>query len=109
MIKISEPNIDDKEIKAVETVLRSGQLSQGENVKTFEDMFSNYLGVKYSVATSSGTTALQMALLANNIGKGDEVITTGFTFVATVNSILSVGAKPVLCLLYTSPSPRDRG
>ena len=96
MIKISEPNMDDKEIKAVETVLRSGQLSQGENVKTFEDMFSNYLGVKYSVATSSGTTALQMALLANNIGKGDEVITTGFTFVATVNSILSVGAKPVL-------------
>ena len=96
MIKISEPNIGDKEIKAVETVLNSGQLAQGSNVKIFEDMFSTYLGVKYSVATSSGTTALQMALLANNIGKGDEVITTGFTFVATVNSILSVGAKPVL-------------
>ena len=101
MINISQPYIDENEIKAVENVLKSGQLAQGEKVKYFEEEFSKYLGVKYSVATSSGTTALQMALLANGIGKGDEVITTGFTFVATINSILSVGAKPVLVDINT--------
>lgn len=101
MINISQPYIDENEIKAVENVLKSGQLAQGAKVKYFEDEFSEYLGVKYSVATSSGTTALQMALLANGIGKGDEVITTGFTFVATINSILSVGAKPVLVDINT--------
>ena len=96
MIKISEPFINESDIKAVESVLLSGQLAQGDSVKEFEDKFSNYLGIKYSVATSSGTTALQMALLVHGIGPGDEVITTGFTFVATINTILSVGATPVL-------------
>ena len=96
MIKISEPFINESDIKAVESVLLSGQLAQGDSVKEFEDKFSNYLGIKYSVATSSVTTALQMALLVHGIGPGDEVITTGFTFVATINTILSVGATPVL-------------
>jgi len=95
MIKIASPSISEKEIKAVEKVLKSGMLAQGQRVKEFEEKIAEYIGVKYAIATSSGTTALHTALLAIGIGPGDEVITTPFTFIATANSILYCGAKPV--------------
>jgi dTDP-4-amino-4,6-dideoxygalactose transaminase len=95
MIKIASPSIGRDEIKAVIEVLKSGMLAQGQKVKEFEEKVAEYAGVKYAIATSSGTAALHTALLAVGIKPGDEVITTPFTFVATANSILYCGAKPV--------------
>ncbi len=95
MIPISRPIMDEETIKAVAEVLRSGNLAQGAKVLEFENAFADYTGVRHAVATSNGTTALHAALLANSIGAGDEVITTPFTFIATANSILYAGAKPV--------------
>jgi dTDP-4-amino-4,6-dideoxygalactose transaminase len=76
-------------------VLDSGMLAQGPRVKAFEDAFAEMCGVKYAAATSSGTTALHLALLAHGIKAGDEVITSAFTFIASANSILFTGARPV--------------
>jgi len=95
MIRISAPFLGGEEISAVERVLRSGMLSQGANVEAFESAFADFIGVEHAIAVSSGTAALHIALLAAGIGEGDEVITTPFTFIATANAILFVGAKPV--------------
>src|SRR5919202_6714895 len=95
MIPIAQPLIGIEEQQAVLEVLASGMLAQGPRVKAFEDAFAEYCGARHAVATSSGTTALHVALLAHGIGPGDEVLTTPFTFVATANAILYVGAKPV--------------
>lgn len=95
MIPIAQPIIGEEEKQAVLEVLESGMLAQGPRVQAFEEAFAQYCGVKYAVATSSGTTALHIALLAHGIGPGDEVITTPFTFIASANSILYVGARPV--------------
>lgn len=95
MINIARPVIGDEEKAAVLAVLESGQLAQGSTVAEFENAFAQYCGVKHAAATSNGTTALHVALLAHEIGPGDEVITTPFTFIASANSILYVGARPV--------------
>lgn len=76
-------------------VLESGQLAQGNVVADFENAFAEYCGVKHAIATSNGTTALHVAILAHEIGPGDEVITVPFTFIASANSIVYAGAKPV--------------
>ena len=95
MIPIAKPLLGAEEKEAVMRVLESGMLAQGEKVKEFEKAFAEFVGVKHAVATSNGTTALHAALLAHSIGKGDEVITTPFTFIATANAIRMVGATPV--------------
>ena len=95
MIPIARPNIGEDEKQAVLAVLNSGMLAQGKQVQAFEEAFAAYCGVKYAVATSSGTTALHLALLAHNIGPGDEVITSPFSFIATANSIRYTGAESV--------------
>ncbi len=84
----------EAEEKVIE-VMRSGQYILGTNNKMFEEEISKYIGVKYAVCLNSGTDALHLALRALRIGKGDEVITTAFTFVATTESIEIVGATPV--------------
>jgi len=96
MIPIAKPLIGEAEKKAVLEVLESGMLVQGAQVARLEEQFAEVCETRYAVATSSGTTALHIALLAHGIGPGDEVITTPFTFIATINSILYVGATPVL-------------
>ncbi len=95
MINIAKPMMGEEEKQAVMEVLDSGIIAQGPKVKAFEEAFAEMCGVKYAVATSSGTTALHVALLANGIGAGDEVITSPFTFIASANSILFTGARPV--------------
>ncbi len=95
MIPISKPYISQAEKDAVLDVLDSGMLAQGPRVAELEKKFAEVCGVPYAIATSSGTTGLHLALLANGIGEGDEVITSSFTFIASVNSILFTGAKPV--------------
>ncbi|MBV8715708.1 MAG: DegT/DnrJ/EryC1/StrS family aminotransferase [Chloroflexi bacterium] len=94
-IPIAQPMMGPEEAAAVQAVLASGELAQGRWVREFEETFAAYCGAKFAVATSSGTTALHLALLAHRIGPGDEVITTPFTFVASSNAILYVGATPV--------------
>ena len=96
MIPVSKPYIGEEEKQAVMAVLDSGMIVQGPRVAEFEKQFAAVCGTKYAVATSSGTTALHLAMLAHGIGPGDEVITTPFTFIASVNSILYAGATPVL-------------
>ncbi len=94
MISIAKPFIGEEEKAAVLEVLGSGQLAQGKCVREFEDRFAAWVGARYAVAVSSGTTALHVALLAHDIGAGDEVITTPFSFIASANCILYTGATP---------------
>jgi dTDP-4-amino-4,6-dideoxygalactose transaminase len=86
-----KPEID----AAVFGVLESTQFVLGSAVASFEKAFAPYAGAEYAVGTSTGTSALHLALAAAGIGRGDEVITTPFTFVATVSAIDYTGAKPV--------------
>jgi perosamine synthetase len=95
MIPVSKPYIGEAEKQAVMEVLDSGMLAQGPRTAKFEERFAQMCGVKHAIATTSGTTALHLALLAHGVGEGDEVITTPFTFIASANSILFTGAKPV--------------
>jgi len=95
MITIAKPYLDEAEIEAVTAVLRSGVIAEGPRVAQFEQAFAEYIGVDHAVAVNSGTAALHVALMAHGIGKGYEVITSPFSFVATANSIVYTGAKPV--------------
>lgn len=95
MISIAQPLLGRDEHEAVMRVLTSGQLAQGEYVAAFERQFAETCGVTDAIAVSSGTAALHLALLAHDIGPGDEVITTPFSFAATANTIILVGATPV--------------
>lgn len=92
---IAKPYITAKDKQSVLAVLNTDNLSLGPKYREFEEKFAKKLGVKYACAVSSGTAGLHLVMLACGIGPGDEVITTPFTFVASANSILYVGAKPV--------------
>jgi dTDP-4-amino-4,6-dideoxygalactose transaminase len=89
-------DIKDELEGAVLATLRSGQYVLGEQVERFEGNFADYCGVRHVIAVSSGTAALQLALLAAGVKPGDEVITVPTTFVATVAAIAYCGATPVL-------------
>ncbi|SIS02983.1 DegT/DnrJ/EryC1/StrS family aminotransferase [Natronorubrum thiooxidans] len=95
MIPIANPVLGEREIERVSAVIESGMLADGGEVRAFEQEFADYCGVEHGVATSNGTTALHAALEALEIGDGDRVLTTPFSFVATANAIRHAGAKPV--------------
>ena len=95
MIVVAHPLLGHEEEAAILRVLASGRLTQGEYVADFERRFAELCHVQEAIAVSSGTAALHLALLAHNIGPGDEVITTAFSFAAAANLILLVGATPV--------------
>ncbi len=95
MIRLCVPHIGAEEMAAAGEVLASGQLSQGPRVQAFEEAFARWCGVPHAIAVASGTAALHIAMLAHEIGPGDEVITPGFSFVASANCCLYVGARPV--------------
>ena len=94
-IPLSQPDITNSERRAVLGVLKTSWLSLGPKLEEFEKGIAKYVGVKYAVAVSNGTCALHLITKALNIGKGDEVITTPFSFVASANCILFERAKPV--------------
>jgi len=94
-IPLSKPDITDSEINAVIAVLKSGRLSIGPRQDLFQQMVADRCGRSHGVAVSSGTAGLHLVMLALDVGPGDEVITTPFSFIATANCILMVGAKPV--------------
>jgi len=94
-IPLSQPDIGEREIEYVTSVLRSGQLSLGPRLAEFEEKFADYVGTRYAVATNSGTSALHLCVKALGIGPGDEVLTTSFSFVASANSLLYEKAQPV--------------
>lgn len=95
MINIAKPLIGEEEKQAVLEVLDSGMIACGSVVSEFEKEYAAYLGMDHCIATTSGTTALETALRALGIGKGDTVITTPFSFIASTNCIVYTGATPV--------------
>jgi perosamine synthetase len=95
MINIAKPLLGKEEKKAVCDVLDTGALALGKVVTEFENEFSGFIGCKYGIATSSGTTALEVALKSIGLRKGDKILTTPFSFIATANSIIYAGAIPV--------------
>lgn len=95
VVKFAPPSIGQPEIDEVVATMRSGWLSTGPRVREFERAFAEYIGAEHAVAVNSCTAALHLALLASEIGPGDEVITTPLTFCATANVVVHTGATPV--------------
>jgi dTDP-4-amino-4,6-dideoxygalactose transaminase len=94
-IPLARPVIAEEDIEAAVRVLRTGSVVQGPEVASFESEFAALVGGRHCVAVSSGTSALQLTLLALGIGPGDEVIVPSFSFAASANAIRVVGAEPV--------------
>ena len=99
-IAINIPIVGKEEITAVTSILKNGALTSaanlgGKHVQNFEKSVASFVNSKYAIAVNSGTAALQAALYALDIKKGDEVLVPSFTFVATANAVVSTGAKPV--------------
>jgi len=94
-IPLSRPVFDEEMRNAALDALQNERFVMGESVFKFEEEFARYCGTKYAVSTSSGTSALQLSLIALGVARGDEVVTTPFSFVATANAALHVGAVPV--------------
>lgn len=101
-IPMARPLFDETTRQSILEVLDSGRLAQGVRVQEFEERFAEWAEVPFAVAVSSGTAALLLALMALEIGPGDEVITTPFTFAATANTILFLGARPVFADIQPS-------
>jgi dTDP-4-amino-4,6-dideoxygalactose transaminase len=100
MLLINKPWIDEEEKREIMNVLNENALTSaakdgGKRVRDFESLLRDYLNIKHAVAVNSGTSALHVALLAAEIGQGDEVLLPSFTFVATANSVVATGAKPI--------------
>lgn len=95
LIPITRPELGEEEAQAAANAIRTGWIAQGPLVAEFERALAARLGVAQVVATSNCTTSLHLALVCSGIGPGDEVIVPSFTFIATANAVLYVGATPV--------------
>jgi dTDP-4-amino-4,6-dideoxygalactose transaminase len=95
-IRLARPDVGEAELRAVAEVVATGQLTMGEKVAEFEAGVARAVGTAHAAAVSSGTAALHLALLALEIGPGDEVIVPAYTFPATANVVELVGARAVL-------------
>ena len=95
-LPFARPSLGEDEIREVVETLRSGWITTGPKTERFAAEFLDYVGGRFAVPVSSATAGLHVALLALNVGPGDEVITTPMTFVATLNTIVHCGAVPVL-------------
>lgn len=96
-IPVSEPSITQKEIDYVTDAVKSGWVSSlGHYINEFEKKFAKFVGTKYALTTSNGTTSLHLALVSLGIKRGDEVIIPDLTFIATANAVAYTGAKPIM-------------
>jgi perosamine synthetase len=96
-IPITKPVFGPEELRAVQIPLESGWVVQGPFVRQFEEEFALFTGAQFSIATSSCTTALHIAVAALGLKPGDEVIVPAFTWVSTANVVEYLGAKPIFC------------
>jgi dTDP-4-amino-4,6-dideoxygalactose transaminase len=94
-VPIAKPFIDDVDIEKVVECIKSGWIVQGKNVENFEDEFAKLCNTKYAVAVNSCTSGLFLSLMACGVEHGDEVIVTPFSFIASANCVLHVGATPI--------------
>jgi dTDP-4-amino-4,6-dideoxygalactose transaminase len=95
MIPAAKPLLGEEEAEAAAEVIKSGMLVQGKKVAEFEEKFGKFIGARHTMAVGNGTEAVHVALLAAGVKRGDEVITTAFSFLASSTSIVHCGAKPV--------------
>jgi perosamine synthetase len=95
-IRLARPDVGEAELAAIAEVVRTGQLTMGAKVAEFEEAIARAVGTAHAAAVSSGTAALHLALLALEIGPGDEVIVPAYTFPATANVVTLCGARAVL-------------
>ncbi|MCY7294367.1 DegT/DnrJ/EryC1/StrS family aminotransferase [Alteromonas sp. a30] len=93
----SWPNFSQEEVEKVSNVLRSNKVNYwtGTEARSFEKEFADYFGVEYAIALSNGSVAIELALIAMGVGQGDEVVVTPRTFIASISSVINVGATPV--------------
>jgi perosamine synthetase len=96
VIRLARPDVGEEELAEIREVLESGQLTMGAKVAELEELVARAAGSAYAVAVSSGTAALHLAVLALDIGPGDEVLVPAYTFPATANVVALAGATPVL-------------
>ena len=109
MISYSRQSIDEDDIKVVVETLKGDFLTGGDRVEEFEKALCEYLGMKYAVVMNSATSALHVAYLCANIEENDEIITTPLTFMATSNTALMVGAKPIFCDIKSNGNIDENG
>lgn len=95
MIPLAQPLIGEDELEAIRSVIEDGMVADGPEVRRFEREFAQFCGTDHAVATANGTVALHAALESIDIGPGDRVVTTPFSFVASANAIRLAGARPV--------------
>src|SRR5438093_13749541 len=95
MISIAKPYLTEDEAQATYDTILTGWITQGPKVHEFEQKFAAYTGAKYAVAVSNCTTALHVSMIVAGIGKDDEVICPSRSYIATANSMVYVGARPV--------------
>jgi perosamine synthetase len=94
-ISLIEPILTKEMVEVAINALKTERFLKGESVKKFEEEFANFIGTKYAIAVNSGTSALHLSLIAMGVRRGDYVITTPATFIATANAIIYTGAKPI--------------
>jgi perosamine synthetase len=97
VIPITKPYFGVEERLAVQRPLENGWVVQGPEVERFEQLFADYTGAPHAVATSSGTTALQVAVAALGVQPGEEVVVPAFTWVSTANVVEHLGGRPIFC------------
>lgn len=100
MIPIAKPYLNQEDAQAAYDVIMSGWITQGPRVQEFEEKFAAYTGAKHAVAVSNCTTGLHLAMIVAGISAGDEVICPSMSYIATANSIMYVGAKPVFAEVH---------
>src|SRR5688500_11807286 len=95
-IPVSKPSISEVEIDYVNDAVKSTWISSlGKYIDRLEEEFASFSNCRYAISLSNGTVAIHLALIANNIGSGDEVIVPDLSFIATANAVLHAGATPV--------------